>query len=173
MRHLSLFLCVCLSSPSKNNQPTFHGHSQPPPTQCHHLHPQPWPQNLATHGHTAQPMASTHGTTHNKPLEPTTKSINPHTTQSHPNQLTPRPNKTTQGYRNPPTSQTRFYDLDPINPHPQPQNPKNKLQPPPQPTKPTTSTTTHHNPQCNTRKKKIKENEGYLSNVVYGVNFYN
>ena len=36
MRHVSLFRCVCLSSPSKDSQPTPHGHGQPPPTQCHH-----------------------------------------------------------------------------------------------------------------------------------------
>ena len=141
MRHLFLSFSVCLSSPSKNNQPTLHGHCQPPPTQCHHPHPQPRPQHPVIHGHMAQLMASTHDITHNKPLEPTTKSINPHTTQSHPNQLTPRPGKTSQGCRNPPTSQTQFYDPDLINPHPQ--NPQNKSQTPPQP-KPSTTHKTHN-----------------------------
>ena len=113
MRHLFLSLYVSLSSPSKNTQPAPLGNHQPPSTQCHHPSSnkpttnhqinQPW--HTKERFHTQQK----HNTTHNN--QPPNQST--HTRKPKPPQSThTHKHKTTQGCRNPPTTQIQFYDPD-------------------------------------------------------------
>ena len=121
MRHVSLFRCVYLSSPSKDSQPTPHGHGQPPPTQCHR--PQPTTERR-THSLNPQHNPQQSTTTSHQINQPTP------TTQSH--QINPDPQiNLAPTNQSTPWNQPNIYKSTQhpqinlhheINPHPQPTN---------------------------------------------------
>ena len=127
MRHVSFFLCVRLSSPSKESQPTPHGHGQPPPTQCHH--PQPTTKSINPHPpkREGEPIASTPS---NPQPQHTTQSTTQPTTQSHWINPDPQINSAPTN-QSTPWNQPNIYKSTQhpqinlhheINPHPQPAN---------------------------------------------------
>ena len=132
MRHVSFFLCVRLSSPSKESQPTPHGHAS------HH------PLNVTTHNQLLNQSTHTHqreisleregepiaSTPSNPQPQHTTQSTTQPTTQSH--RINPNPQiNLAPTYQSTPWNQPNIYKSTQhpqinlhheINPHSQPAN---------------------------------------------------